>query len=468
MSDRPLKINAQLGGFLATLMAAVLFQPIQAFPASEYPRETAVVRAVRKASPTVVNISLQYEVRKQFRPFSDFGNPLFEEFFKDFFDPGFESRTQRSSLGSGVIIDGKRGFVLTNAHVVEKTGTVSVVLNDEREFTAQIVGTDPDSDLAVLRIDSPDRLPSLDMGTSDDLMIGETVIAIGNPFGFSNTVTTGVISAVDRSFRSKDRVFRDFIQTDASINPGNSGGPLLNINGELIGINTAIYAGAQGIGFAIPISKARRITSDLIAHGEVVAPWIGLRVQDMDDRLREYFGLKSSQGVMVHSVYSDSPAEKAGMKEGDIVLSVEGRSVHSIDDHYAWLRDRAAGEPILLGVWRNGKSLEITVQSRPFPMSRASELAYDLLGVRVEDVRSAAEEPAAALVESGVIIVEIRSDAQLARTGVRPGDVIRQINDRGIAGVQDFEKAVVRLRNQRSIVVLLQRHQQRFYITVEL
>ncbi len=196
--------------------------------------------------------------------------------------------SRHTSLGSGVIIDGEKGLILTNAHVIQKAGTIKVVLQDEREFEARIVGADPDSDLAVLKIDSKDRLPAIKMGNSDDLMIGETVIAIGNPFGFSHTVTTGVISAINRSIRAQDRVYHDFIQIDASINPGNSGGPLLNINGDLIGINTAIYAKAQGIGFAIPIGKARKIISDLIQYGEVIHAWIGITVQNMDETLNRY------------------------------------------------------------------------------------------------------------------------------------------------------------------------------------
>ncbi len=249
-------------------------------------RENEVVKAVRKVSPAVVNISSEYEVYARTNPFSGFAtDPFFDSFFKDFFDRGAERRYKKQSLGSGVIIDGKRGFILTNAHVIAKTGKITAVLMDERELEVQIVGADPDSDLAVLRVNSPNPLPSTEMGDSGDMMIGETVIAIGNPFGFSNTVTTGVISAVNRSIRAEDREYHDFIQTDASINPGNSGGPLLNINGELIGINTAIYAKAQGIGFAIPINKAKRIISDLIQHGEVIPAWIGLTVQNVDERL---------------------------------------------------------------------------------------------------------------------------------------------------------------------------------------
>ncbi len=213
-----------------------------------YQRETPVVRAVRNISPAVVNISSEYEVQKRSFPFSGSSpESFFDYFFKDFFDPGFDRKYKRTSLGSGVIIDGEKGFILTNAHVIKSTGTITVLLNDEREFKAQIKGSDMDSDLAVLQIDTQQPLPSVSMGNSEDLMIGETVIAIGKPFGFSHKVTTGVISAVDRSIRTDEAVYHNFIQTDASINPGNSGGPLLNINGELIGINTAIYSKAQGI-----------------------------------------------------------------------------------------------------------------------------------------------------------------------------------------------------------------------------
>ncbi|MEJ2657453.1 MAG: trypsin-like peptidase domain-containing protein, partial [Desulfobacterales bacterium] len=234
-------------------------------------RESAVVKAIKRVSPAVVNISSEFEVRKRVNPFYGFGlDPSFESFFKDFFDPGYEQKYKRTSMGSGVIIDGKRGFILTNKHVIIKSSTITVALKDGREFKAQVIGADPDSDLAVLRISPKGDLPAIEMGNSGNLMIGETVIAIGNPFGFSNTVTTGVISAVNRSIKVDDTFYHEFIQTDASINPGNSGGPLLNIYGELIGINTAIYAKAQGIGFAIPINKAKRIVSDLIKFGEVI------------------------------------------------------------------------------------------------------------------------------------------------------------------------------------------------------
>ena len=325
--------DPSFGTILLSLCSLILIQAPGSY-AHELNRETAVVKAVRDVSPAVVNISSAYEVRKRTSPFSGFGlNPFFDEFFRDFFDPRFERRQQNTSLGSGVIIDGKKGLILTNAHVIQKTGTIKVVLQDEREFEARIVGADPDSDLAVLKIDSKDRLPAIKMGSSEDLMIGETVIAIGNPFGFSHTVTTGVISAVNRSIRAQDRVYHDFIQIDASINPGNSGGPLLNINGDLIGINTAIYAKAQGIGFAIPIGKARKIISDLIQYGEVIQAWIGITVQNMDESLARYLEVPGNKGVVIKTVEPKSPAKKAGMQESDIILFLDNKKINSIDDY---------------------------------------------------------------------------------------------------------------------------------------
>ena len=420
-----------------------------------YPRRNAVVEAVSNVSPAVVNISLEYEIRKRISPFSEFSNPLFEDFFNDFFDPGFDRHYKRTSLGSGVIIDGQRGYILTNAHVVEKTGTVTITLNDEREYVAEIVGIDLDSDLAVLQIKPEGPLPSVAMGDSSDLLIGETVIAIGNPFGFSNTVTTGVISAHNRSFRTKDRVFHDFIQTDASINPGNSGGPLLNINGDLIGINTAIYAGAQGIGFAIPINKARRIIEDLIAYGEVIEAWVGAWVQQLDSSLTRYYNLPKKQGVMIATVDSDSPARKAGLRTGDVILAIDGRKIVSVEDYQARLKNYGVGDQMRVTIWRDGKKRDIKLEARAFPIGRAPELAYTLLGLKVD--------PAS---KEGAVVSDVKRGGYLARTGVRAGDVIRQVNEFLVRDAKDFHKAVIKYRDETSVVLLLQRDNQRYYITV--
>lgn len=432
-------------------------------------RATPVVRAVEKVSPAVVNVSSRQEIRRRANPFSGLGtDPFFDEFFRDFFDPGAPRGYSRSSLGSGVIIDGNRGFILTNAHVMENAGAITVTLKDEREFEATVVGADPDSDLAVLKIQSPQPLPSVAMGRSDDLMIGETVIAIGNPFGFSHTVTTGVISAVNRSLRTGDRVFHDFIQIDASINPGNSGGPLLNINGELIGINTAIYARAQGIGFAIPIRKARRIVSDLIAFGEVIPAWFGLSVHGLDDRTARYLAVPNGKGLVVQSVTPESPSAMAGIREGDVLLSVGGRAMGSVADYRQRLRDYGDKSRTEMVLWRKKRRLAVPVTAAVFPAALAPKLGFDLFGVTVETLTRAHRRRARIPAEAGAVITEVDARSYLGRMGVLPGDVIRRMDDLSIDTAEDFNKAVVKCRLKSSVVVLIQRHDQGYYITVRL
>ena len=437
--------------------------------AHDLSRETAVVKAVRNVSPAVVNISSAYEVRKRSSPFSGFGlNPFFEEFFSDFFDPRFERRQKHTSLGSGVIIDGDEGLILTNAHVIQKTGTIKVMLKDELEFEAGIVGVDPNSDLAVLKIDSDSRLPAIKMGSSDDLMIGETVIAIGNPFGFSHTVTTGVISAVNRSIRGEDRVYHDFIQIDASINPGNSGGPLLNINGDLIGINTAIYAKAQGIGFAIPISKARKVISDLIQYGEVKQAWIGITVQNMDDKLARYLGVPGQNGIIIKTVEAKSPAEKAGLRESDIILAIGNQKIRLVGDYESITKRMVAGDTLPVRIWRNKQSKTVAVKTKLFPLELAGELAFKLLGIKVDELTRRIRRTYRIRAKEGVVISKIKKQSYLARIGAEPGDVIRQIDDYTIQDGQDFNKAIVKFRRKDSLVLLLQRGDQGYYITVNL
>jgi len=446
----------------------IVLAPLTAFAAADNLRETAVVRAVRKVRPAVVNISSAYEARARANPFAEFGNPFFDEFFKDFFDPRFEQRQQQTSLGSGVIIDGDRGLILTNAHVIQRSGTITVVLEDQREYEARIVGADPDSDLAVLKIDSKEKLPSIAMGESDDLMIGETVIAIGNPFGFSHTVTTGVVSAVHRSIRADDRVYHDFIQIDASINPGNSGGPLLNINGELVGVNTAIYAKAQGIGFAIPISKAKKIVADLIQYGEVKLAWIGIVAQELDEKLAQYLKYPGKKGTMIKSVEPDSPAREAGLREGDVLLAVGAKKIADLNDYLAVTKTVTAGETIETQVWRSGQNRTFAIKTRLFPIEQADRLAWSLLGVRVQDLTLKNRKDFRIVTKEGVMISEVRAGTSLARVGARAGDVIRQIDDVGVSNTEDFNKAIVKFRTKSSLVLLIQRGEQGYYVTVSL
>src|SRR2546427_7411591 len=283
----------------ALLIAALALPAVAAARGAESDpaRRNLVVEAVEKASPAVVNVSTEQIVEQHRSPFPFPQDPFFEEFFRDFADPR-PRRFKTTSLGSGVIVAAD-GTIMTNVHVIERASRVHVMLNDQREFDAPLVGADADADLAILRVKAGGDLPHIPFGTSADLMIGETVIAIGNPFGLSHTVTTGVVSAVGRSLRDEDRTYTDFIQTDASINPGNSGGPLLNIRGELVGIDTAIYGKAQGIGFAIPVDRARRVMKDLVSYGEVRHAWIGLVVQEDRKSTR----LNSSHSQISYAVF---------------------------------------------------------------------------------------------------------------------------------------------------------------------
>ena len=432
-------------------------------------RESAVVKAIRKVSPAVVNISSEFEVSKRANPFYGFEvDPNFESFFRDFFDPGFEQKYKRTSLGSGVIIDGKRGFILTNKHVIVKSSTITVALKDGREFKAQVIGADPDSDLAVLRISPKDDLPAIEMGNSNNLMIGETVIAIGNPFGFSNTVTTGVISATNRSIRTENSFYHDFIQTDASINPGNSGGPLLNIYGELVGINTAIYAKAQGIGFAIPINKARRIVTDLIKYGEVIPAWIGVTVQDLDAELTQYLKATTVKGVLVKKTETSGPAFKAGIHVGDIIRSVGSRKILSQSDFNTAMSNISAGEAININIWRDGKTKGVSVKSSSFPIELALDLANNILGITVKNLSKKNRYLYKTYTQEGVVITKINRNSYLARIGARSGDIVRQMDELTIKNINDFKKAIVKYRKKRSLIIVLQRRDQLYNITVKL
>ena len=459
-------INFRVTKGLAILLSAFLLSIIFSAESSSFNRETPIVKAVKLVSPAVVNISSEYQLRNRPNPFGFGLDPFFDSFFKDFFDPYYSSDRKKYSLGSGVIIDGKRGYILTNAHVVEKTSKIKVTLKDSREFAGHLVGADPESDLAVIKIESKEILPSIEMGNSDDLLIGETVIAIGNPFGFSHTVTTGVISAINRSIKSDNMIYRNFIQTDASINPGNSGGPLLNINGELIGINTAIYAKAQGIGFAIPINKARRIVKDLIRFGEVVHAWIGIFVQEIDQHLANYLGLKKEVGIIARFIEPNSPAYRAGIKEGDILLKLNGKRISNTDDYNSFVKELVPGAKIKLELLRNGSNLEKIFKTSVFPEQRAMELSFSMIGVMVSEITPHLAEKQGISNIKGVVVTRTKKGSDLAKMGVKSGDIIRQIDEIEINTLKDFKTAIVKYRMKKALVVLVQRYNHLYYLSI--
>ncbi|MGQ9654605.1 MAG: Do family serine endopeptidase [Thermodesulfobacteriota bacterium] len=444
----------------------ILFAATFSLGASEL-RRSAIVRAVEKASPAVVNVNSDQAMSGRSSPFRGFlGDSFFDEFFRDFLAPQPRGQTS-TSLGSGVVID-KRGFILTNQHVCQGASRIRVTLADRREFVAKLIGADPPSDLAVLRVDTKEDLPVIPMGRSDDLMIGETVIAIGNPFGLSHTVTTGVISALNRSVRTEPRVYQDFIQTDAAINPGNSGGPLLNIDGELIGINTAIYQKAQGVGFAIPIDRAKRIVQDLIHYGEVHAAWIGLEVQDLDDHLAKALGLEGKGGVLVTDVVHSGPADRAGIRKGDLITALGQRPTTSRKDFLRALSAYTATSGIAIRYIREGRVREATVMAEALTAEQAMKEAEARLGLAVGPVTGALRRELGLSWDAGVVVVSVQPEGLAHRSGIRRGDLIRQVNDREVSNLQEYQKAMAAALRRENVLLLIQRGAFGYYLTLEM
>ncbi|MBW2235996.1 MAG: trypsin-like peptidase domain-containing protein [Deltaproteobacteria bacterium] len=426
--------------------------------ADPFLRRTPAVRAVEKVGPSVVSITTE-ELASSRSPFgSVFGNdPTFERFFRDFFEPQAPQQRRRVNLGSGVLID-DQGHVLTNAHVVARASRVQVVLADGRELDATVVGADPNNDVAVLQVESDESLPWTPPGDSDDVLVGEPVIAIGNPFGLSNTVTTGVISAVDRSLRTGNRVYHGFLQTDASINPGNSGGPLLNAEGQLIGVNTAIYQGAEGIGFAIPIAVASRVVQELLEHGEVLPVWLGLQFQDLDEPLREAMGLPlRTRGALVTQVRKGGPAARGGVERGDVVTHVDGRAVESAREFYERLSLTTQGQALALGLLRDAQKRSARVVAEEIPGSLVDELASQLLGVELEP-----------LPRGGFSISKVRPGSGSEQIGLRPGDVILRINGLPLVDRDALERSVLDLRGRERAILVVGRGRGRYHVTIPL
>ena len=426
-------------------------------------RETPVVRAVRETSPAVVNISTVSVVEQRGNPFpSPGGDEMFRRFFEDFFEPSPRRQTT-TSLGSGVIIDGKRGYIVTNQHVVMRASSIQVYLATNEQYEAKVVGADPESDLAVLKIDAGKELPEARMGTSSDLMIGETIIAIGNPFGFSHTVTTGVVSAVQRSIKTENRVYHDFIQTDAPINPGNSGGPLLNINGELIGINTAIYYNAQGIGFAIPIDRVRKIVDHLIRFGQVRTGWIGMDTQDLTKELSGHFPSPDHKGALVARIVKSGPAYKAGLRQGDVVTAVDGQPVQDKEGYDRVFSGAMADTVLEIDYYRSAQEKHAQVTAEVFPEALAEEWFYDVTGLRLEERTDYGRGD-----DMGMRISMVRKGSVAAEIGLQPGDIIREINEITLSDRKDLIRAIVMYRHKGPATFVAQRGRYGYRLNLNL
>ena len=390
-------------------------------------------------TPAVVNIATEGRVQlKQ--------NPLFNDpFFRRFFNlpnqrQPLERKTQ--SLGSGVIVDADRGLVLTNSHVIANAVEITVTLRDGRQLKAEVVGTDPETDVAVIKI-PPENLLEIKPSNSDALRVGDFVVAIGNPFGLGQTVTSGIVSALSRSGLGIEG-YEDFIQTDASINPGNSGGALVNLRGELVGINTAIFSqsgGNIGIGFAIPINLALQITEQLLDKGEVDRGFIGIQAQDLNSDLAEAFGLKDKRGAIINSVMPDSPAAEAGLKPGDVITSVNRKPVKKAADVHLHIGLLPVGEKVVFEILREGKRKKLTATIAPRAEVAKNPAAINprLEGVSIGDIDE--DSPYYGRLE-GVIVVNIDRASHAWNSGMRKGDIITSINREPIKNLSAFLKAI--------------------------
>lgn len=405
-------------------------------------RRSPVVQVVEKVSPAVVYVGTVSVVETRRNRASDFF----------FFGPQ-EERRAVEGLGSGVIID-PAGMVVTNDHVIRGASQIHVVLADGRQLDAEVIGSDSEADIAVLKVKASGPLPWAKLGTSADLMIGETAIAIGSPLGLKKTVTAGVISALGRTIRDGDRVLNDFIQTDASINPGNSGGPLLNIDGEVIGINSAIIASAQNIGFAIPADKVKRIVAELTQFGKVRPVWVGLDVEPLSLELSRRLGWERTYGALISNVEEGSPAQAAGIQRGDIVTQVGTTQVENADDLDSRLHGVTAKTPVHIGLFRAGQELQVELTPHEFPQKLVDSTVWERLGLRLKAI------------VGGMQVTSVRPNSTSASVGLAPGDVVLRINQQPVTTADTYREAVIQARGKRSVLLLVKRGTRGYYLTM--
>jgi serine protease Do len=394
-------------------------------------------------------------------------NP-FNEFFERFFGDEMQREFKQPSLGSGFIID-KDGYVVTNNHVIEDADQIKVKIDDEKEFDAQVIGRDPSTDLALLKIKSNSHdFPVLKLGDSAQLKVGQWVVAIGSPFGLERTVTAGIVSAKGRVIGSGP--YDDFIQTDASINPGNSGGPLLNLKGEVVGINTAIIASGQGIGFAIPINLAKGIVAQLKSGGEVTRGWLGVAIQDVNQEMADYYGIEAKKGVFVADVFKGDPADAAGIKSKDIIVEVNGQKVESTRQLTSLVAAIPVGQSAKLKVIRDGQPKTFTVkiakreEGKVAAQSETPEKREDQLGLRVSGLTPEIAQRFNIRESSGVIVIDVQNGSQADEAGMRVGDIIKEVNHQTVESVKDYNEAIKKVPKDGAVNLFIWRKNAGFLV----
>jgi serine protease Do len=442
-----------LGTSLANSHATAPAVPV--VPAAQMPLSTATfAKLAEKIKPAVINVNTERKGAAR-TPMDDFFG---DEYFRRFFGDAPE-RMPRRSLGSGVIID-PSGVALTNAHVVADATQVEVVTLDGSRYKAKVVGTDKKTDLAVLRLEGNGAagFPHLSLGDSSETQVGDWVLAVGSPFGLQATVTAGIISAKARQIGAGP--YDDFLQTDAAINPGNSGGPLVNMRGEVIGINTAIVRGGSGIGFAIPASMAKTISSELLSKGRVTRGWLGVSLQPLNPELAASFGVKEPKGALVTEVMPDSPAAKAGLRSGDVIINVNGKKVENPGDVARTVATAPVGRAAKVTVWRDKQEHALSVVLREAPSERqVSRLGFD--------VRPVTAEIAGELnlkTTGGVVVTQVEENSEAAEAGLRRGDVVVELNREPIKTLADFERATKNIKSGERMTVRVERGQSAFYL----
>ena len=420
----------------------------------------------KRVGPSVVNISTTKTVKRRPPGLRQFGPR--DPFFDDFFEHFFEAPVQRpqKSLGSGFIINND-GYIITNNHVIEGADEIQVQLTDKRKFDAKIIGSDPKTDIAVIKISAKD-LPSAPLGDSDKLQVGDWVVAVGNPFGLEHTVTAGIVSAKGRVIGAGP--YDDFIQTDASINPGNSGGPLFNLQGEVVGVNTAIVAAGQGIGFAIPINMAKDLTPQLITSGKVTRAWLGVGIQEITPELAKSFNLPDQKGALVSNVFPDSPADRGGLKSGDVIRSFGGKEIVESHELPVMVAREPVGKEVPMKVLRDGKEQELKVMLGE--MEKGQKMAEAVtkesskeLGLAVRDMTP--EEVAELRLQPGhhgVVIVGVEPGSEADNAGVQRGDVLLSINSIKINSVSDYLSAAKKLKKGEIVRLYIKREDATIYL----